>query len=79
MLKGVVETTPADPISSYFNELGRALTAVRVSDAEGLPLDIEKGFEWVAETARNAHNSGNKVSAENAAEASVSGIRGGAV
>ena len=61
MLKGVVETTPADPISSYFNELGRALTAVRVSDAEGLPLDIEKGFEWVAETARNAHNSGNKV------------------
>jgi D-sedoheptulose 7-phosphate isomerase len=61
VLKGVVETTPADPISSYFNELGRALTAVRVSDAEGLPLDMQKGFEWVAETARNAHNSGNKV------------------
>ncbi|HEY8248632.1 MAG TPA: SIS domain-containing protein [Hyphomicrobium sp.] len=61
MLKGVVETTPADPISSYFNELGRALTAVRVSDAEGLPVDMQKGFEWVAETARNAHNSGNKV------------------
>jgi D-sedoheptulose 7-phosphate isomerase len=61
VLKGVVETTPADPISSYFNELGRALTAVRVSDAEGLPVDMQKGFEWVAETARNAHNSGNKV------------------
>ena len=24
-------------------------------------LDMQKGFEWVAETARNAHNSGNKV------------------
>ena len=61
MLKGVVETVPADPISSYFDELGRALTAVRVSDAEGLPLDMQKGFAWVAQTARSAHNSGNKV------------------
>ena len=61
MLKGVVETTPADPISSYFDELGRALTAVRVSDAGGLPLDMQQGFEWVAENARNAHASGNKV------------------
>jgi D-sedoheptulose 7-phosphate isomerase len=61
VLKGVVEATPADPITSYFNELGRALTAVRVSDAEGLPLDMQKGFAWVAQTARNAHASGNKV------------------
>jgi D-sedoheptulose 7-phosphate isomerase len=61
VLKGVVETTPADPISSYFQELGRALTAVRVSDREGRPLDMQNGFEWVAEAARNAHASGNKV------------------
>lgn len=61
MLKGVVEATPADPISSYFNELSRILTAVRVSDSEGHPLDIKAGFEWVADTARNTHNSGNKV------------------
>ena len=61
MLKGVVETTPADPISSYFQELARALTAVRVSDHEGRPLDLQKGFEWVAEAARNAHANGNKV------------------
>jgi D-sedoheptulose 7-phosphate isomerase len=49
VLKGVVEVTPADPISSYFNELSRVLTAVRVSDAEGRPLD------------REAHNAGKKV------------------
>jgi D-sedoheptulose 7-phosphate isomerase len=61
VLKGVVETTPADPISSYFNELGRTLSTVRVSDAEGRPLDIQKGFEWVADTARQTHESGNKV------------------
>ncbi|MEO8419927.1 MAG: SIS domain-containing protein [Hyphomicrobium sp.] len=61
MLKGVVETTPADPISSYFNDLGRALSAVRVSNAEGLPLDLQAGFEWIAETARSTHAKGNKV------------------
>lgn len=61
MLKGVAETTPADPISSYFDELGRALTAVRVSDAEGRPLDIKAGFEWLADAARAAHSTGNKV------------------
>lgn len=61
MLKGVVEATPADPISAYFNELTRALTAVRVSDGEGRPLDMKVGFEWVADTARNTHTSGNKV------------------
>ncbi|KAB2939993.1 MAG: SIS domain-containing protein [Hyphomicrobium sp.] len=61
MLKGVVEATPADPISAYFNELTRALTAVRVSDGEGRPLDIKDGFEWVADTARSTHTSGNKV------------------
>jgi D-sedoheptulose 7-phosphate isomerase len=61
VLKGVAETSPADPISSYFDELARALTAVRVSDAEGHPLDIKAGFEWVAETARSTHNSGHKV------------------
>jgi D-sedoheptulose 7-phosphate isomerase len=61
VLKGVVEATPTDPISSYFSELGRALNAVRVSNAEGLPLDLQTGFEWIAETARSTHASGNKV------------------
>ncbi len=61
MLKGVVETKPADPISSYFDELGRALTAVRVSDAEGRPLDMKAGFEWLADAARATHKAGNKV------------------
>ncbi len=61
VLKGVVEATPADPISSYFNELSRVLTAVRVSDAEGRPLDLSAGFEWVADAAREAHNAGKKV------------------
>lgn len=61
MLKGVVETKPANPISSYFDELGRALTAVRVSDDEGRPLDIQLGFEWLADTARATHKAGNKV------------------
>lgn len=61
MLKGVVETKPADPISSYFDELGRALTAVRVSDSEGRPLDMKAGFEWLADTARATHNAGKKV------------------
>lgn len=61
MLKGVVETKPADPISSYFDELGRALTAVRVSDNEGRPLDMKAGFEWLADTARATHNAGKKV------------------
>jgi D-sedoheptulose 7-phosphate isomerase len=61
VLKGVVETAPADPISAYFTELGSALTAVRVSDGEGRPLDIKAGFEWLAETARSTHSAGNKV------------------
>lgn len=61
MLKGVVETKPADPISSYFDELGRALTAVRVSDSEGRPLDMKAGFEWLADAARATHKAGNKV------------------
>ena len=61
MLKGVVETKPADPISAYFDELGRALTAVRVSDIEGRPLDIKAGFEQVSDTARATHDAGNKV------------------
>jgi D-sedoheptulose 7-phosphate isomerase len=61
VLKGVVEATPADPITSYFNELSRVLNAVRVSGGEGHPLDINAGFEWVADTARSAHAAGNKV------------------
>jgi len=61
VLKGVVEAEPADPIISYFDELGRALSAVRVSDGEGRPLDIRTGFEWVADTARATHAAGNKV------------------
>jgi len=61
VLKGVVETKPADPISAYFDELGRALTAVRVSDIEGRPLDIKAGFEQVSDTARATHDAGNKV------------------
>lgn len=61
MLKGVVEAKPADPISSYFDELGRSLSTVRVSDGEGRPLDMKVGFEWVADTARTTHASGNKV------------------
>lgn len=61
MLKGVVEAKPADPISSYFDELGRSLSTVRVSDAEGRPLDMKVGFEWVADTARATHAAGNKV------------------
>ncbi len=61
MLKGVVETKPADPISSYFDELSRALSAVRVSDGEGRPLDMKAGFEWLADTARATHKAGNKV------------------
>ncbi|MFA5901795.1 MAG: SIS domain-containing protein [Hyphomicrobium sp.] len=61
MLKGVVETKPADPITSYFDELGRALTAVRVSDNEGKPLSVQAGFEWLADTARATHQAGNKV------------------
>jgi D-sedoheptulose 7-phosphate isomerase len=61
VLKGVVETKPADPITSYFDELGRALTAVRVSDNEGKPLSVQAGFEWLADTARATHQAGNKV------------------
>lgn len=61
MLKGVVEAKPADPISSYFDELSRALSTVRVSDSEGRPLDMKVGFEWVAETARATHAAGKKV------------------
>jgi D-sedoheptulose 7-phosphate isomerase len=61
VLKDVVEATPADPISSYFSELGRVLSAVRVSDAEGRPVDMRAGFEWVADTARQANSTGNKV------------------
>jgi D-sedoheptulose 7-phosphate isomerase len=61
VLKGVVETTPVEPISAYFTELGRALSAVRVSDAEGKPLSMQAGFDWLSETARRANASGNKV------------------
>jgi D-sedoheptulose 7-phosphate isomerase len=61
VLKGVVEVTPVEPISAYFTELGRALSAVRVSDAEGQPLSMQAGFDWLSETARRAHASGNKV------------------
>ena len=61
MLKGVVETTPVDPISAYFTELGRALSAVRVSDKEGKPLSLQAGFDWLSEKARRAHANGNKV------------------
>lgn len=61
MLKGVAETAPADAIASYFTELGRALTAVRVSDGEGRPLDIKAGFEWLADAAHATHKAGNKV------------------
>jgi D-sedoheptulose 7-phosphate isomerase len=61
VLKGVVEAKPVDPISSYFDELGRALSAVRVSDNEGRPVDMKAGFEWVADTSRATHASGNKV------------------
>ena len=61
MLKGVVDSSPADPVTSYFAEVARALTAVRVSDAEGKPLSVQAGFEWVADTACNAHTGGNKV------------------
>ena len=61
VLKDVVEATPADPISSYFSELGRVLSAVRVSDAEGRPVDMRAGFEWVADTARQANSTGHKV------------------
>ncbi len=61
MLKGVVEATPVDPISAYFTELGRALSAVRVSDGEGKPLTLQAGFDWLSETARRAHASGNKI------------------
>ncbi len=61
VLKDVVEATPADPISTYFSELGRVLSAVRVSDAEGRPVDMRAGFEWVADTARQTNSTGNKV------------------
>lgn len=61
MLKGVVEAKPADPITSYFDELGQALSTVRVSDHEGRPLTSAAGFEWVADTARATHAAGNKV------------------
>ncbi len=61
MLKGVVEAKPADPITSYFDELGQALSTVRVSDHEGRPLTSSAGFEWVADTARATHAAGNKV------------------
>ncbi len=61
MLKGVVEATPANPVSSYFDEFSRVLNTVRVSDSGGLPLALETGFEWVADAARTAHAAGNKV------------------
>ena len=61
MLKGVVEVTPIDPISAYFTELGRSLSAVRVTDGEGKPLSLQAGFDWLSETAHRANASGNKV------------------
>ncbi len=61
MLKGVVENSTADPITSYFAELSRALSNVRVSDREGQPLSVQDGFEWIADMACNAHAAGKKV------------------
>ncbi len=61
MLKGVAETAPIDQISDYFAEMVRACSAARVSDGDGRPMSLQEGFEWVAEQARRAQASGNKM------------------
>ena len=61
MLKGVAETAPIDQISDYFAEMMRVCSATRVSDGDGRPMSLQHGFEWVAEQARRAQASGNKM------------------
>jgi D-sedoheptulose 7-phosphate isomerase len=61
VLKGVAEVPQADPITAYFGELQRALAAVRVTDAQGQPLTMQAGFDWIADAARNAHANDRKV------------------
>ena len=61
MLKGVAETAPVDQISDYFAEMVRVCSATRVSDDDGRPMSLQEGFEWVAEQARRAQASGNKM------------------
>ena len=61
MLKGVAETAPIDQISDYFAEMMRVCSATRVSDGDGRPMGLQQGFEWVAEQARRAQASGNKM------------------
>ncbi len=61
MLKGVAETAPIDQISDYFAEMMRVCSATRVSDDDGRPMSLQQGFDWVAEQARRAQASGNKI------------------
>ncbi|NSL73136.1 phosphoheptose isomerase [Hyphomicrobium sulfonivorans] len=61
VLKGVAEATPSNPVSAYFEELSQVLSSMRVSDAEGKPIELQRGFEWVAETARKTQDAGNKL------------------
>ncbi len=61
MLKGVAQAAPIDQISDYFAEMMRVCTAARVSDGDGRPMSLQQGFEWVAEQARRAQASGNKM------------------
>jgi D-sedoheptulose 7-phosphate isomerase len=61
VLKGLTETAPTDEITTYFTELGRVCSSVRVTDHEGAPLDLAAGFAWIGDRARRAHAKGNKV------------------
>jgi D-sedoheptulose 7-phosphate isomerase len=61
VLKGLAETAPVDEITAYFAEIGRVCTSVKVTDGEGRPLSLRAGFDWVAERARLAHESGHKM------------------
>lgn len=61
MLKDVAEKSTTDDVAAYFNELSRVFTSVRVSDGEAKPLTLKAGFDWVADQARSANASGNKV------------------
>jgi D-sedoheptulose 7-phosphate isomerase len=61
VLKGLAETAPVDQIAAYFAELNRVCSSVRVSDAEGQPMSLQAGFDWVADSARRAHAAGNKM------------------
>jgi D-sedoheptulose 7-phosphate isomerase len=61
VLKGLAETAPVDQIAAYFAELHRVCTSVRVSDAEGQPMSLQAGFDWVADTARSTHAANNKM------------------